>query len=205
MPLAAVSLDVPAAAPLTAGFCAIAQLKASLGIDPLQGGLPAVRTQVAANFSAMMSLTAQLGIDLSLGVQGLPALADIPGFAAALIASLTAQLQAVLNASISLPAASMPCVPVTSSPWIPGAPTVMLGGQPMLDSTSTRQHIKVHVQLDRYDQHRLSGAGADHDPVSPIHWNSARSGDWDCPPDWPAECPVGGCLVAANRSALAIN
>jgi len=52
----------------------------------------------------MMSLAAQLGIDLSLGIPGLPALPDIPGFTAALTMSLTAQLQAVLDASISLPA-----------------------------------------------------------------------------------------------------
>ena len=31
----------------------------------------------------------------------------------------------------------MPCIPATSSPWMPGAPTVLLGQQPMLDSTST--------------------------------------------------------------------
>lgn len=31
----------------------------------------------------------------------------------------------------------MPCIPVTISPWVPGAPTVMLGGNPTLDSTST--------------------------------------------------------------------
>ena len=30
----------------------------------------------------------------------------------------------------------MPCIPATSSPWVPGAPTVLLGNQPMLDSTS---------------------------------------------------------------------
>jgi Domain of unknown function (DUF4280) len=30
----------------------------------------------------------------------------------------------------------MPCIPATASPWVPGAPTVMLGGQPMLDNTS---------------------------------------------------------------------
>src|SRR4051795_7609705 len=30
----------------------------------------------------------------------------------------------------------MPCIPATSAPWMPGAPTVMLGGQPMLDQTS---------------------------------------------------------------------
>lgn len=31
----------------------------------------------------------------------------------------------------------MPCIPVTTSPWVPGAPTVLLGGNPALDSTST--------------------------------------------------------------------
>src|ERR1700751_2631599 len=31
----------------------------------------------------------------------------------------------------------MPCIPVTTSPWGPRAPTVMLGGNPTLDSTST--------------------------------------------------------------------
>ena len=30
----------------------------------------------------------------------------------------------------------MPCVPATSAPWAPGAPTVMIGNQPALDSTS---------------------------------------------------------------------
>jgi Domain of unknown function (DUF4280) len=31
----------------------------------------------------------------------------------------------------------MPCIPLTTSPSVPGAPTVMLGGNPTLDSTST--------------------------------------------------------------------
>ncbi len=31
----------------------------------------------------------------------------------------------------------MPCVPVPVGPWKPGAPTVMLGGAPALDNTST--------------------------------------------------------------------
>jgi hypothetical protein len=31
----------------------------------------------------------------------------------------------------------MPCVPVTTSPWVPGAATVILGGNPTLDSTCT--------------------------------------------------------------------
>ncbi len=30
-----------------------------------------------------------------------------------------------------------PCVPATTTPWVPGAPTVLLGNMPTLDSTST--------------------------------------------------------------------
>ena len=30
----------------------------------------------------------------------------------------------------------MPCIPATASPWVAGAPTVMLGRQPMLNCTS---------------------------------------------------------------------
>ena len=30
----------------------------------------------------------------------------------------------------------MPCVPVTPAPWAPGAPTVLIGNMPALDSTS---------------------------------------------------------------------
>jgi hypothetical protein len=30
----------------------------------------------------------------------------------------------------------MPCVPMTPAPWAPGAPTVLIGGMPALDSTS---------------------------------------------------------------------
>lgn len=30
----------------------------------------------------------------------------------------------------------MPCVPLTTSPWAPGAPTVLIGNMPALDSNS---------------------------------------------------------------------
>jgi hypothetical protein len=30
-----------------------------------------------------------------------------------------------------------PCIPVVPAPWTPGAPTVLVGGQPALDNTST--------------------------------------------------------------------
>jgi len=30
----------------------------------------------------------------------------------------------------------MPCIPATSAPWAPGSPTVMVDGQPALNSTS---------------------------------------------------------------------
>lgn len=30
----------------------------------------------------------------------------------------------------------MPCVPATAAPWVPGAPTVLIGNMPALDSNS---------------------------------------------------------------------
>lgn len=30
----------------------------------------------------------------------------------------------------------MPCMPVIPAPWVPGAPTVLVGGKPLLNSTS---------------------------------------------------------------------
>lgn len=33
--------------------------------------------------------------------------------------------------------APMPCTPVVPAPWAPGSPTVMIGGKPALNSTST--------------------------------------------------------------------
>jgi hypothetical protein len=32
-----------------------------------------------------------------------------------------------------------PCIPATTSPWAPGAPTVLVGGMPVLTNTSTCQ------------------------------------------------------------------
>lgn len=84
---------------LVAGAAAIAQLASSLGGDPLQMGLAGVRARVAANFTAMVSVAAQLGIDFSLS---LPPLPSIPGFTAALVASFTAQLELAINVAVSL-------------------------------------------------------------------------------------------------------
>lgn len=47
------------------------------------------------------------------------------------VASATSAAQGVLT--------PQPCVPMTQSPWTPGSPTVMIGGQPALTSTSTCQ------------------------------------------------------------------
>lgn len=43
------------------------------------------------------------------------------------VASATSAAQGVLT--------PQPCIPVTSSPWVPGSATVMIGGQPALNST----------------------------------------------------------------------
>ena len=45
------------------------------------------------------------------------------------VASATAAALGVLT--------PMPCIPVTVSPWTPGSPTVMIGGMPALNDSST--------------------------------------------------------------------
>lgn len=35
----------------------------------------------------------------------------------------------------------MPCMPVTPAPWLPGTPTVLEGGVPVLNNTSTLQCV----------------------------------------------------------------
>ncbi len=63
------------------------------------------------------------------------ALANIPPFGVCLspanpaVAAATAAAMGVLT--------PMPCLPVTPAPWTPGAPTVLMGGAPALDQTST--------------------------------------------------------------------
>ncbi len=44
------------------------------------------------------------------------------------VASATAAAWGVLT--------PMPCVPATVAPWAPGAPTVLVGGKPLLNNTS---------------------------------------------------------------------
>lgn len=44
--------------------------------------------------------------------------------------------QAATAAAFGVPTPG-PCTPVTPAPWAPGAPTVMIGNMPALDSTST--------------------------------------------------------------------
>src|SRR5215467_1360393 len=45
------------------------------------------------------------------------------------VASATAAALGVLT--------PMPCIPATTAPWAPGSPTVMVGGMPALNNTST--------------------------------------------------------------------
>lgn len=45
------------------------------------------------------------------------------------VASATAAAMGVLT--------PMPCIPATTTPWTVGSPTVLLGGQPALNNTST--------------------------------------------------------------------
>jgi hypothetical protein len=45
-----------------------------------------------------------------------------------MVAAATAAAMGVLT--------PMPCIPATAAPWVPGAPTVLIGNMPALDSVS---------------------------------------------------------------------
>jgi len=58
-------------------------------------------------------------------------LVNIPTFGAC-----TAQTNPAVIAAKAGGSPSAPCVPMTTAPWTPGAPTVLIKGQPALDSNS---------------------------------------------------------------------
>lgn len=47
------------------------------------------------------------------------------------------QCMSPMQPSMAATGAPGPCVPATPAPWVTGAPTVMLGNQPVLNNTST--------------------------------------------------------------------
>jgi hypothetical protein len=82
--------------------------------------LPANRTMCgtpAANIMDMIPMT------------NIPTFGMCMSVANPTVASATAAALGVLT--------PMPCVPATTAPWVPGSATVMLGGMPALNNTST--------------------------------------------------------------------
>jgi hypothetical protein len=98
-----------------------AQLMCTMGIAPSTlSVLPINRTQISGQFAANIMDHVPIANIAPFGMCISPANPTVAAATAAAFGVLT----------------PMPCIPVTSAPWVPGAPTVMLGGQPMLDSTS---------------------------------------------------------------------
>lgn len=99
-----------------------AQLMCTMGMAPSTlSVLPINRTQISGQFAATIMDHVPMENIAPFGMCMSPANPTVAAATAAAFGVLT----------------PMPCIPVTSTPWVPGAPTVMLGGQPMLDSTST--------------------------------------------------------------------
>jgi hypothetical protein len=98
-----------------------AQLMCTMGMAPSAlSVLPINRTQISKQFAANIMDHVPMVNIMPFGMCMSPANPAV--------ATATAAAMGVLT--------PMPCIPATSAPWVPGAPTVMLGGQPMLDSTS---------------------------------------------------------------------
>jgi hypothetical protein len=99
-----------------------AQLMCTMGMAPSSlAVLPLNRTTISSQVAANIMDNVPMVNVIPFGMCMSPA--------NPVVASATAAAMGVLT--------PMPCIPATFSPWVPGAPTVMLGNQPMLDSTST--------------------------------------------------------------------
>ena len=90
---------------------------------------------VAPNVLETLPLSLTMGVDASAGnINSAIPFAEMTPFVMCMsmanpaVASATAAALGVL--------VPMPCTPVTSA-WMPGSPTVMLGGEPALDNSST--------------------------------------------------------------------
>lgn len=98
-----------------------AQLMCTMGMAPsVLTVLPANRTMISDQCAANIMDHIPMTNIMPFGMCTSPANPTVAAATAAALGVLT----------------PMPCIPATASPWVPGAPTVMLGGQPMLDSTS---------------------------------------------------------------------
>jgi hypothetical protein len=98
-----------------------AQLMCMMGMAPgVLQVLPINRTQISKMFAANIMDHIPLVNIMPFGMCMSPA--------NPMVAAATAAAMGVLT--------PMPCIPMTSAPWVPGAPTVLLGKQPMLDQTS---------------------------------------------------------------------
>jgi hypothetical protein len=98
-----------------------AQLMCTMGMAPsVLSVLPVNRTTINGQFAANIMDHVPMVNIMPFGMCISPANPTVAAATAAALGVLT----------------PMPCIPATSSPWVPGAPTVLLGNQPMLDSTS---------------------------------------------------------------------
>lgn len=115
-------------ATLSASLNAIAQLSASLGMNPLQAGIPAVQAAVAQRTRAVAQLAMAQGIDLtavSASLPSLPVTVNPPSLATSATVDAVKGLNAEALASLDLqipPAASLPVLTV-------GLPTASLAAQ----------------------------------------------------------------------------
>ena len=100
--------------------CAGANLQCSFGVAPSPlAVLPVNRVMTGAPAANLMDHIPMVNV-MPFGMCNSPS--------NPMVAAATAAALGVLT--------PMPCIPVTAAPWVPGAPTVMLGNMPALNSDS---------------------------------------------------------------------
>jgi hypothetical protein len=99
-----------------------AELACTFGLAPSTFQvLPAHQVQAEEQYSANIMDFIPMTNIMPFGMCNSPANPQVAAATAAAMGVLTPQ----------------PCIPATSSPWTPGSPTVLIDGQPALDSVST--------------------------------------------------------------------
>lgn len=101
--------------------CTGAQMNCSMGTTPV-------------SFSATFRPLTTSGVPIGTIMDHVPMM-NIAPFG--LCQSLANPMVAAATAAASGTLTPQPCIPATASPWAPGAPTVLIGGMPALNNSST--------------------------------------------------------------------
>jgi uncharacterized protein DUF4280 len=107
-----------------------------MGVEVVSGAMMACSFGVApASLTVLPANRVMVGGVPAANIMDHVPMMNIPTFGMCISLS-NPQVAAATSAALGV-LTPQPCIPVTSSPWAPGSPTVTIGNQPALTSSST--------------------------------------------------------------------